>query len=105
MTTTAASTIASNTFPYDRKLAIVAIHTARQCTCPAFDPLRQLLVALLQEDGHAPAHADEHADNLIAAACGVTASIEASEPRKVPWRGGPDIGVYAEEMYKLERAL
>ncbi|WP_433235370.1 hypothetical protein ACQPYK_25225 [Streptosporangium sp. CA-135522] len=103
--TNAASTIASNKLPYDRKLAIIAMHAARNLTCSAFAPLRQLLVALLQEDGHTPVHADEQADNLIAAACGVMASIEADEPRKVPWRGGPDIGVYAEAMYDLERAL
>lgn len=103
--TTAASTVASNTLPYDRKLAIVARHAARHVSCPAFAPLRKLLAELLQEDGHAPVHADTHADNLIAAACGVMASIEADEPRTVPWRGGPDIGVYAEAMYDLEREL
>ncbi|MDP9843316.1 hypothetical protein [Streptosporangium lutulentum] len=103
--TALASTIASNKLPYDRKLAIVAMRAARHYTCPAFAPLRGLLVDLLQEDGHAPVHADEHADNLINAALGVMASIEADEPRTVPWRGGPDIGEYAEAMYRLERGL
>ncbi|MFG1709179.1 hypothetical protein ACFLIM_38910 [Nonomuraea sp. M3C6] len=105
-----ASTLASSNtgppkgpdLPFDRKYALVAMHAARHLTCPAFGPLRKLLVGLLLEDGCSPAYAGLHADDLISVACCVIASVEADEPRKVPWPGGQQVHPYVQAMYEME---
>ncbi|GGO63058.1 hypothetical protein [Nonomuraea cavernae] len=88
--------------PFDRKYALVAMHAARHLTCPAFEPLRKLLASLLLEDGYSPTYAGLHTDDLISVACGVIASVEADEPRKIPWPGGQQRHPYAQAMYEME---
>ncbi|QFY09595.1 hypothetical protein GBF35_25700 [Nonomuraea phyllanthi] len=90
------------TLPFDRKYAVVAMHAAWHMTCPPFDALRKLLVDLLRADGYVPADADLHADNLINIAHGVIDSIDAGEPRKVPWPGGQHAKPYVKAMYEME---
>lgn len=102
-----ASTIAGNNakapvLQFDRRYALVALHTARHQTCPAFGPLRLLLVDLLCEGGHSPTDAGLHADVLISIALGVIVSVEVGEPRKVPWPGGQRTQPYVQAMYEME---
>ncbi|MEV0149731.1 MULTISPECIES: hypothetical protein [unclassified Nonomuraea] len=103
-----ASTLASanvskgSDLPFDRKYAVVAMHAARHMTCPAFGPLRLLLVDLLLEGGHSPMDAGLHADDLIGVALGVIVSVEVGEPRKTPWPGGQKSQPYVQAMNEME---
>ncbi|MEV0617618.1 hypothetical protein AB0I81_30155 [Nonomuraea sp. NPDC050404] len=87
---------------FNRTYALVAIHAARHMTCPAYAPLRTLLVSLLMMDGHSHADAYQHADDLISVATSVIVSVEASEPRMVPWPGGQHVEPFVQAMYELE---
>lgn len=100
-----ASAIASDNgkaLQLDRKYALVALHAARHMSCTAHSRLRALLVDLLMQDGHTPEDASQHADDLIDIACAVLVSIDAGEPRKMPWPGGENAAEYAKAIHELE---
>ncbi|MEQ4724734.1 hypothetical protein [Nonomuraea sp. B19D2] len=87
---------------FDRTFAVVAMHAAQHMTCASFAPLRKLLIGLLIEDGYSTKDAGLHADNLISVARGVIVSVEADEPRKIPWPGGQQTKPYVQVMYEME---
>jgi hypothetical protein len=103
MTVDASNTACNNAaLQYDRKYARAALHAARHLTCPAYGPLRLLLVDLLTDGGHQRADAYLHADDLINVATGVIVSVEAGEARTVPWPGGPYMETFVQAMYEME---
>lgn len=87
--------------PFDQRYVLAAMAAAEHMGCPAFGPVRRLLIRVLVLDGHTLKNATMHADELISAACGVKANAAMGE-RTIPWPAGQQMNPYVKAMYEME---